>query len=216
MTIPPDLGDWFKEQMRSLKEQTRFSRPQVIVVTVLAIAIAFAGLLVNKQTRITKPRLEQPKRRVAVKKKEKAVTQIYVHVGGSVLRPGLYRLQLGARAAEAIQSAGGVVEDGDIDAINLATKLTDGQKIVVPKIRSLSETSSPLIYDADSEDPLVNLNTAATIQLESLDGIGPVLAGRIVDWRQKHSGFKTIRQLNDVSGIGPKKYQQIKDSVKVE
>ena len=216
MTIPPDLGDWFKEQISSLREQTRFSRSQVIVVTALAIAIAFAGLLINKQTRITKPKIEQPKRRAVIRKKEKAIKQIYVHVGGSVLRPGLYRLQLGARAAEAVQSAGGVVEDGDIDAINLATKLTDGQKIIVPKIRSITEATSPLIYDADSEGPLVNLNTAATTQLESLDGIGPVLAGRIVAWRQKHGRFKNIRQLNDVSGIGPKKYEQIKDSVKVE
>lgn len=145
---------------------------------------------------------------------EPAPAPLLVHVSGMVASPGVYELRDGSRVKDAIDAAGGAVEGGDLDALNLAALLSDGLKIYVPK---KGEAPSGSSEGSGVEDPSgkVNLNSATKSQLEELPGIGPVLAERIIAYRQKKGRFTSVRQLLEVEGIGPKKYESLKDLVSV-
>lgn len=150
-----------------------------------------------------------------------------VHVAGAVRRPGVYRLRDGARVRDAIRAAGGPGARAEVDAINLAAKVADGQQVVVPERASASGGVAP--GDVGTDDVTaagaatapaagagpVNLNAATVEQLDGLDGIGPGLAGRILDWRKEHGGFRTIDDLAQVPGIGPKRLEALKGAVTV-
>ena len=130
-----------------------------------------------------------------------------VHVAGSVATPGLYRLNAGSRVQDAIEAAGGPADGADVHALNLAELITDGQKIFVPA------AGQPGVAAPAGPQPAgkLNLNTATQEQLEELPGIGPVLAERIVQFREREGGFQSVRQLLEIEGIGPKKFEGIED-----
>lgn len=133
---------------------------------------------------------------------------IYVHVAGAVREPGLYRLEEGQRVDDAVRAAGGALDDADLDAVNLAAKLGDGDKVVVPTVGG----------DGGGEGEAggkVNLNTADAAALETLPGIGPALAERILAYREEHGGFRAVEDLLKVSGIGPRKFEALADLVAV-
>jgi competence protein ComEA len=145
---------------------------------------------------------------------------IFVHVGGAVRHPGLYDLADGARVNDAVEAAGGATSKADLDGLNLAAKVKDGDKVLVPSKSSAASASQPTgpgPPGATSSDgsTLVNLNAATIADLETLPGIGPSLAQRIVDYRTEHGGFRRIEDLMEVPGIGPKKYEDLKDHVTV-
>jgi competence protein ComEA len=129
----------------------------------------------------------------------------YVHVAGAVRRPGLYRLGQGARVAAAVRRAGGPAADADLNLINLAARLQDGQQVVVPATAAPGEANGPTAPDAP-----ISLGTATVEQLDELDGIGPTLAERIVTQRQASGGFSSIEQLAEVDGIGEKRLEALK------
>lgn len=137
--------------------------------------------------------------------------QIIVHVAGAVAEPGVYQLQEGQRVEDALQLAG-VVEDSDLDALNRAALLTDGQKIVVPSVQEAEQTAS--VTTAVTED-YVDLNRANLQQLMSLPGIGQVKAQAIVDYRTENNGFQTVEEIQQVNGIGEAIFSQIKDKIKI-
>lgn len=118
-----------------------------------------------------------------------------VHVAGEVAEPGVYRLPAGARVADAIERAGGVTGAGDPDAINLAARVADGQQIVVPG-RGTAAASAP-------EDGPISLGSADQADLETIDGIGPVTAADIIEFRDERGGIASIEELDAVPGIGP-------------
>ncbi|MGH3737996.1 MAG: helix-hairpin-helix domain-containing protein [Micromonosporaceae bacterium] len=147
-----------------------------------------------------------------------AATGVVVAVAGKVRRPGLVTLAPGARVADAIEAAGGVLPGTDVGYLNLARKVTDGELIVV------GATPPPGGADRGGADPgtapgdpggKVNLNTATQQQLETLPGVGPVLATRILDYREKHGGFRSVDELRQVDGIGAARFEQLKDLVTV-
>lgn len=153
--------------------------------------------------------------------------EIYVHVTGEVHLPGLYKLPNGSRVADAINLAGGATSNADIDSLNLASRLKDGDKIVVPKkseegaasqsgASNLNNQNQAINFSSSGNSPKININTASAKELESLPGIGPVLAQRIVDYRTQKGGFQTIEEIMEVSGIGEKKFQAIKDLITVK
>lgn len=218
MSIREALSLWLKDQIDFLKAQSRFTWKELVVVCFLALAMAGAGVLINRKARVVKVKETSPSKNVLKSKSKKARPSkrrpIYVHVGGSVNQPGLLKLPADARAAEAIQLAGGVSEEGDVDGINLAARLRDGQKIIVPS-KSVPWEATAATQD-NQDNLLININTADNSRLQELDGVGPVLAGRIVDWRQQHGGFKNIKQIDRVKGIGPSKYGLIKDKITVD
>lgn len=136
--------------------------------------------------------------------------RLVVSVIGEVRLPGLVTVDAGARVADAIAAAGGTLPDADLSTVNLARLLVDGEQIAV----GVPGSSAP--GDASpSAGGLVDLNTASQPELEQLPGIGPVLAQRIIDFREENAGFSSVEQLREVSGIGPTVYDGIVDLVTV-
>lgn len=126
---------------------------------------------------------------------------VVVDVTGAVARPGVYRLPAGARVTDAVERAGGASGGALLEAINLAARLADGQQVVVPK-RGPAGTSLATGAGSGEEGP-ISLGTATVEQLDTIDGIGPVTAQDIIEFRDEHGGLSSIDQLDQVSGIGP-------------
>jgi competence protein ComEA len=139
--------------------------------------------------------------------------RIFVHVAGAVQAPGLYRLSEGSRVAEAIEAAGGPTAEADLDALNLASVLQDADKVLVPERGQASAPGGGPAPGGGST--LVNLNTATQSDLETLPGIGPALAQRILAYRSEHGTFRAVEDLINVSGIGPKTLENLRDLVTV-
>jgi competence protein ComEA len=134
----------------------------------------------------------------------------FVHVVGQVAHPGLYELPAGSRVVDAIAAAGGFTTAADRAQLNLAQVIEDGQQIVV-----LAQGASPAASTGlAGAGGTVDINTADETVLETLDGIGPSLAQRILDYRKAHGGFRTVNDLQNVPGIGPKKFAAIKAKVR--
>jgi competence protein ComEA len=129
---------------------------------------------------------------------------IVVAVAGKVKNPGLVRLKADARVADAIEAAGGVLPGTDLSTVNLARRVADGELVTV---------GAPAPAGADSGK--LNLNTATAAQLDKLPGVGPVLAERIVAYRESKGGFRSVGDLRQVEGIGDAKYAELKDLVVV-
>jgi competence protein ComEA len=130
---------------------------------------------------------------------------VVVHVAGAVRDPGVYRLPAGSRVTDALERAGGGTASADADAINLAARLADGQQIIVPvKAKSppgvAAGAGSP---DAAAPDAPISLGTATLEDLDTIEGIGPVTAQDIIDFRDSHGGVSDIDELDQVTGIGP-------------
>jgi competence protein ComEA len=167
---------------------------------------------------------------------------IWVDVAGAVRRPGLYSLPDGARVAAALQRAGGVTRKANRAAVNLAAKLGDGQQIFVPggsaaggsalggagasgagasgtgaSGTGASGTGASGAVGASagpaSGGTRISLSNAEQAELEQLDGIGPALAQRIIEYREQHGGFESVDELQEVSGIGEKRFEALKDSI---
>lgn len=148
---------------------------------------------------------------------------VVVHVVGQVNRPGLVQLRQGARVADAITAAGGALRGADLSVLNLARLVQDGEQIRVPKpgespvppgaaASGARDGTGPRSGSGGSGGP-VSLNTADAAALDSLPGVGPVLAQRIVDWRTEHGRFTSVDELGEVSGIGDKLMAQLRPKV---
>lgn len=139
-----------------------------------------------------------------------ASTAIYVHILGQVANPGLYELRDGARAVDAVAAAGGFTATADAGGVNLARFLSDGEQIVVPAIGEALAAAPGM-----SSDGRVNLNTADAAALDTLPGVGPATAAKILAWREQHGRFESIEDLLDVGGIGEAKLDALRDLVTV-
>jgi competence protein ComEA len=148
-----------------------------------------------------------------------SVGVLYVHVLGAVSRPGLYELRAGTRVIDAIGAAGGFADDADHGGVNLARLLSDGEQLVVPKVGQAPPAGSAAAPAGASGaasgavGPKVNLNTATEAELETLPRIGPAMASRIVQWRKDNGRFSTVDDLMNITGIGDKTFDALKDLV---
>ena len=142
-----------------------------------------------------------------------AAKLLVIDVAGAVRRPGLYRLREGSRIDDAIAAAGGPTAKAQLDAVNLAAPIADGEQVVVPgRGVAGAPAASPPAAGSSPSAPL-DLNTATAEQLDSLPGIGPVTAQKILDYRQAHGAFHSVAELEGVPGIGPGRLSQLKGLV---
>lgn len=130
---------------------------------------------------------------------------IWVQIVGCVQQPGVYRVAPGTRLFMLLAHAGGITTDGSADGFNLTAEVSDGQMVVIPG----AETAGEIVDDR------ININTASSEELQQLSGIGPVLAGRIIDHRGRWGIFSSVEELLDVSGIGPSSLENLRDRVRV-
>lgn len=158
-----------------------------------------------------------------------AAARVTVQVVGAVRKPGVVRLEAGARVIDAVKAAGGAGSRADTAAVNMARPVVDGEQIRLPHIGedpSPAPSQAPVSPGnaapgdgapdaANPATPAVNLNTAGDTELETLPNVGPVTAQKIIDWRTANNGFSTVEDLLDVPGIGPKTFGQLKDLVTV-
>jgi competence protein ComEA len=143
---------------------------------------------------------------------------VTVHVAGAVKTPGVIALPVGARVIDAVEGAGGGLPDADLDRLNLAAKLVDGQRILVTKIGQAAPAADASM-GGSTADPgsgaVIDLNNATSAQLETLPGIGPALADAIIAERDRRGGFRSVNELREVRGIGEKRFADLRDHVMV-
>jgi len=169
--------------------------------------------------------------------KEEGVSEnIIVHIDGEVNNPGVYELPKESRIDDAIEAAGGLTSIANLDEVNLAYKIIDGVKISIPKkaeVKSVKQstvvnktkkvvsnttagiTKSEEVASSSGGSGKVNLNTASISQLDTLTGIGPATAQKIIDYRAQKGGFNSLDELKSVNGIGEAKFNKIKDSIEI-
>lgn len=150
---------------------------------------------------------------------------IIVHVIGSVKTKGIVKLKQGSRISDVIEAAGGITEDADLSKINLAYVVEDGQKIYVPN-KNDSENTNNITEEAGenvvgdsntvSESGKVNINTASQTELETLSGIGPSTALKIINYRNENGNFEKIEDIKNVPGIGDTKFESLKENICVK
>jgi len=138
---------------------------------------------------------------------------LVVHVVGAVRRPGLYRLELGARVADAVRRAGGAAARADTQLLNLAAPIVDGQQVVVPAKQPRAGPLGAGSAGAGQPSGPVHLNTATIAELDALPGVGPVTAQKIVDYRDQHGAFTSVDELDAIPGIGTARLEQLRDLV---
>jgi competence protein ComEA len=175
-------------------------RRRVLVAAVaLVVVLALAGRMLLRPHPAAVP---PPVRVAASSASASKPARLFVHVVGAVRRPGLYRVPDGARVADAVTRAGGPTPKAQLELVNLAARLADGEQVVVPR---RGATGVPAAGGAGGTAPLgpVHLNSATLEQLDALPGVGPVTAQKILDYRQQHGGFGSVDELDAVPGIGP-------------
>jgi competence protein ComEA len=179
------------------------SRSQVIVYAAVAVALLLVGArAIRAGDGGTEPTFAAENRSDAGSKSFSVSGQsgdLVVDVTGAVRRPGVYRMPAGSRVNDAVTRAGGPTLHAELEAVNLAARLADGQQVVVPEWVA----GGTALGAAVAEDGPISLGTATAEQLEEIDGIGPVTAGDIVDFRDEHGGLSSVEQLDQVPGIGP-------------
>lgn len=142
-----------------------------------------------------------------------AAEPVVVDVVGAVRSPGLYRLTEGARVADALVRAGGATPKAQLELVNLAAPIADGQQIVVPRRGAAAPAAGGTAAATGAPSGPVHLNTATLEQLDALPGVGPVTAQKILDYRQVHGSFGSVDELDAVPGIGQARLEQLRDLV---
>ena len=194
------------------------SRQQLVVYAAAALAIALIGARYLKQESDSAPAVARP---TGVKvARGGAGGKAYVHVTGAVRRPGVYRLPSWARLDAAIRRAGGATPRADVQGVNMAAKVADGQQVIVPfrlpgGAPAAGGTAAGSAAAGAAPAGPISLNTATVEQLDQLEGIGPTTAQKILAWRQEHGGFSSVDDLRQISGIGPKRFESLKEKVRM-
>ncbi len=180
------------------------SRTQVAVYGAIAVALLLVGARAIRAEGESGPSFAAPSSGAGAGGRGFSLSgqagDLVVDVAGAVRRPGVYRLPAGSRVEDAILRAGGPGSGAMLEAVNRAARLADGQQVVVPE---LGPGGSAVASGTSAEEGPISLGTATVEQLDTIDGIGPVTAADIVEFRDEHGGLASVDQLDQVSGIGP-------------
>lgn len=201
-------------------ELSRAALAGISLVCVVAVGFALVGFLRVRHAAAAAEDLPPPP--VAVSAMPTALGGVVVDVAGRVRRPGLVTLPPGARVADALRAAGGALRASDVALLNLARRLVDGEQLLVgvqpppgAAVGGNAGSGPAAGAGAGTAGSPLDLNAASLDQLDGLPGVGPVLAQRILDWRTAHNGFTSVDQLRQVAGIGGRKFDQLRDLVRV-
>jgi competence protein ComEA len=185
-----------------------FDRRRLLAAgVVVLLVLVFAGKVLLRPARPAVP----PPVRIAAPVARASSPSLFVNVVGAVRRPGLYRLKDGSRVADAVIRAGGPTPKAQIELLNLAARIADGEQIVVPR-RGAAGPAAATSGGAVAAGP-VHLNSATLEQLDALPGVGPVTAQKILDYRQQHGAFGSVDELDAIVGIGPARLEQLRGLV---
>lgn len=206
---------------------------KIIIVISLTIIIIITSIIISIKNKNNKYEEIEYNEIIEIEetanyKKEKIET-IKIHISGEVKYNGIIELDEGSRIDDAIKIAGGLTENADITKVNLAYELSDGQKLNIPNKNNVGVAlqGDPQIITEENEEEIIennnnnnnskiNINIATQTELETLPGIGPSLAYKIVEYREKNGKFKAVEDLKNVSGIGESKYNQIEKFVEIK
>jgi competence protein ComEA len=180
-----------------------------IGAALLAIVLGFSQLGHGTDETAAAPRSAAP---IAVQE-DRGGERLVIHVAGAVRRPGVYKLVPGARVDDAVARAGGATRRADLGGLNLAAKLEDGRQVLVPQRTARASAGAAGTAATTATDQPVNLNTATLEQLDTLSGIGPTTAQKILDFREEQGGFGSIEELDQISGIGEKTLAALREEV---
>ena len=192
-----------------------------IGICILIICVVVCAIIENKSDNelqnsisiVDNDRSEQKDNREAKQK-------IMVHVAGEVNNPGIVEVEEGSRLKDAVESAGGFTDEANQNKVNLAYEVKDEQKIVIPNIKqndediSVVDNNEDFIENSMTKGTLVNINTATQTELETLPGVGPSTASKIISYRKENGKFNSIEDLKKVSGIGDSKFEKVKEFIK--
>lgn len=204
----------------------------IIIVVIVAIMVMFfiykraeSKEFIEKGEEILIDQNTENMNQVNTVNEEDTDEMVVVHITGAVKSPGVVKLKQGSRIEDAIDMAGGLTENADISNVNLAYVLDDGVKILIPEKGSNQEANDTVNGDVgenviiesnskhETKTSLVNINKASQSELESLSGVGPSLASKIIEYRNSNGKFSNIEDIKKVSGIGDTKYEAIKDFI---
>lgn len=193
------------------------SRTQVVVWGAIAVALLFIGARAvrgegggtSTYADYSSTDESEPESNFSV---EGSGGDVVVDVTGAVAKPGVYRLPEGSRVEEAVQRAGGATGKAELDSLNLAARLADGQQVVVPERVPGAPPGAPSAPAAGAEeDGPISLSTATAAELDTIDGIGPVTAEDIIKFREERGGLSSVDQLDQISGIGPATMEALRE-----
>jgi competence protein ComEA len=212
-TPPPT----WRERAEAAVAAVRAAPGVAIVAAVAVLAAAGLGFVLLHRAG-PPPELQLPRADAAPAPAATSTTagELFVHVAGAVARPGVVRLAPGARIEDALAAAGGPAAAGDLDQVNLAARVADGDRVYVPR---RGEAPPPAPVTSGGGNPgtragPVDLNSAAADQLDALPGVGPATAKAIVDYRTRHGRYRTVDDLLSVPGIGPAKLATLRPLVR--
>jgi competence protein ComEA len=183
------------------------SRSQLLVYAVIAVAVIVIGARWIHSSGAGSTGAPELSFAADSAHEAEGTQDVVVHVAGAVGRSGVYRLPAGSRVTDAVRRAGGFARGANRDAINLAARLSDGQQVVVPRPGTTSAAA------AGGQSGPISLGSANVEQLDQIEGIGPVTAQKIIEFRDQHGGLSSINQLDEVDGIGPSTMQTLRASL---
>lgn len=198
-----------------------FSKKEQIVILLVVFVVIFSvgykffirDIIVSKEKTIELIEINESVDETIIIDEENQI--IMVHISGQVYKPGIVELELGKRVKDAVELAGGLKKDADLDKINLAKKLVDEEKIYIPEVGEEVSVELVTIVNQEIGNGKININTCSKEDLISLPGIGDVTANKIIEYRANNK-FNTIEDIKNVSGIGDKKFESIKELIIVK
>ena len=205
-------------------------KQKIIIIGVATFMVLFIGFyIINKTNNSEYIELETQENKliedntsISEEPSEKE-EKIIIHVTGAVKKQGIVEVENGARISDVIDATGGITNEADLNKINLAYEVEDGQKIYVPNINDGTNTESitkeageNILEENNSKANKVNINTASQAELETLSGIGPSTALKIINYREENGDFKKIDDIKNVPGIGESKFESLKENICVK